>query len=615
MTVVEQQDPVSNLKSLPPASKPNRKLRMWLAFAIVVLQLGIMYGPGTFAQITTAPAGNENNGLVESSIVDNPQVVLNSKLLGPLVGTLLLLIWWVVFSGASWKSRLIGPVLITGIGWVTWQLMHSTMLFAFVMFIVPSATTACVLTLFFCRNVRYPRRCVIALGVLSLVCGIWTMIRMDGVDGDLNAEFNWRWARTAEQKFLSTQAKLPLVESNTVAKATLDIQPSDWPEFRGSRRDGIIRNTRIKTDWSGGLPELWRRRIGPGWSSFSVVGDTIFTQEQRGEFEVVAAYDSQTGAEIWVQKNKTRFKESISGVGPRATPTFADGCLFSTGANGAVHCLDPTSGDVIWCRDMIKDTAAPVPMWGFSSSPLVYEGVVVVFAGGSGAKSLIAYDALTGEIRWTAGKGYMSYSSVHLANLHGVPQILLMTEVGLASFKPDSGEQLWLHAWPLGGGSARIIQPAIFGNDILIGTGYGLGTRRISVEFNDGQWSPKEIWTSHALKPYFNDFVIEGNFVFGFDKNIFTCIDLETGKRMWKRGRYGHGQVLLVADQKLLIVLAEKGDLVLLEANSKRHTELHRFKAVQGKSWNHPVIANGKLFVRNGIEAVCFDLSPQSVEE
>ena len=204
-----------------------------------------------------------------------------------------------------------------------------------------------------------------------------------------------------------------------------------------------------------------------------------------------------------------------------------------------------------------------------------------------------------------------SYSSAHLASLHNVTQVLMMNELGLASFDPETGEELWLHEWPLGGGSARIVQPAVIGNDIVIGTGYGYGTRRISVSYEGGEWSTEELWTSSALKPYFNDFVIDGDYAYGFDGSIFTCVDLKTGKRLWKRGRYGSGQVVLVTDQKLLVVLSEQGELVLLAADPKEHTELHRFQAIEGKTWNHPVIANGRLFVRNGIEAACFDLCPR----
>jgi outer membrane protein assembly factor BamB len=575
---------------------------------IVAVQLVAMFGPPLVLYLRGEPAVDANGVVVEEFLFDNPQVVLISKALGPLAGTLLLLLWWVGFSRASWRSRIIGPAVVAGIGWVSLKLMHWTMGIGFVLYALPTATASGLLALFLFREIHFKRRGVIALAAVAIAFGTWTLVRMDGVDGYLSAQLSWRWSKTAEEKLLAGRKDGGSGESGSAGVGILD---PVWPEFRGPGRDGRITGTVIRTDWpEDGLPELWRIPVGPGWSSFAVAGDRLFTQEQRGDLEVVVAYDAASGREVWKHEDETRFKEFISGVGPRATPTFAEGRLYTTGANGTVNCLDPRTGDLFWTRNLGEDTGAAIPMWGFSSSPLVHDGRVMIFSGAGKDKSLIAYSARDGNIEWMAGNGYLSYSSAHLTRLHGVTQVLVMTEIGLASFDPETGEELWLHDWPLGGGSARIIQPAAIGNDVLIGTGYGYGTRRISVDFQNGAWSTTELWTSRALKPSHNDFVVDGNHAFGFDASIFTCVDLETGKRLWKRGRYGAGQVLLLADQKLLVVLSEKGELVLLAADPSEHTELHRFQAVEGKTWNHPVIADGRLYVRNGTEAASFDLSP-----
>ncbi len=594
------------------AKPPPRRLRLWPTVIIVALQLAVMFGPTLVLQLRGEPPITAGGVVVEKSLIDNPQVVLIGKALGPLAGSVLLLLWWVGFSRASWRSRIVGPLAVAAIGWTAMRLMHWTMDFGFVLYALPTATAAGILALFLFRERPFAQRGVVGLCAVASAFGAWTLVRMDGVDGYLNADLAWRWSKTAEQELVAQG------EGNATARfrstlAGLAMQSGDWPGFRGSRRDGRVTATEIRTDWpASGLPELWRTSIGPGWSSFAVAGQTLFTQEQRGDHEVVTAYDATTGTEVWQHRDETRFVEFISGAGPRATPTFADGRLYTTGANGTVNCLDPRTGAPIWTRDLAQDTGAPVPMWGFSSSPLVHAGRVFVFSGAGEGKSLIAYDARTGDVDWTAGDGVFSYSSAHLTTLRGVPQILMATELGIASFAPDTGEQLWLHEWSLGGGSARVVQPAVIGNDVIIGTGYGYGTRRISVSLREGEWSTEELWTSRALKPSHNDFVIDGDYAFGFDGNIFTCVDLRTGKRLWKRGRYGSGQVLLVTDQRLLVVLSEKGDLVLLAADPEKHTELYRFKALDGKTWNHPVIANGRLFVRNGAEAASFDLRPST---
>ncbi|MEM6692131.1 MAG: PQQ-binding-like beta-propeller repeat protein [Planctomycetota bacterium] len=587
---------------------PNRSLRLWPAFLIVLLQLGIMFGPHFAAQFAVESQSVAKQ-TVEATALDNPQTVLNSKLLGPAVGTLLLTLWWLVASRAPWIARFLAPVTIAVAAWLTWKSLHPTMLFAFFMFMIPSVTTVGIVALYLLRTDSFNRRALMAFGLVILTFIGWAQFRMTGVDGDLNSSFELRWVETEEEKFLQeTRSR----ETVTAGAARADLLPmeSDSPSYRGLRRDGVVRMESIQRDWpSTGLPEIWRQRIGPGWSSFCVVGDWLYTQEQRGDNEVVAAYDASSGQERWVRRDGVRFTESISGVGPRATPTFADGQLYTLGAMGSLQCLQADTGEVIWQRKLVDDTGASVPMWGFSSSPLVVDERVIVFAGGGSGKSIVAYDARNGEPVWQAGNGMLSYSSPQLEQLFDVPQVLMMTEDGLTSYDPSSGAVLWEHSWPLGGGAARIIQPKRIGDDFLIGTGYGLGTRRISVQRNQGSWSTTERWTSLAMKPYFNDFVIHDNHIYGFDKNIFSCVDLEEGRRVWKRGRYGHGQVLLVKEDGLLLVLSEKGEAVLLQADSSKLQELHRFQAVDGKTWNQPVIADGKLYVRNGVEAACFDIS------
>ena len=155
------------------------------------------------------------------------------------------------------------------------------------------------------------------------------------------------------------------------------------------------------------------------------------------------------------------------------------------------------------------------------------------------------------------------------------------------------------------------MQPALLDNtDVLIGTGMGFGTRRIHVGHDGDAWPIEELWTSRSIKPYYNDLVVASDCLYGFDGNIFMCVGLADGRVRWKYRGYGNGQVLLVADQNLLLVLTEEGEVVLVEAQPSAHHEIARFKALEGKTWNHPVIAHGKLLVRNAEEAACFELQP-----
>jgi hypothetical protein len=337
------------------------------------------------------------------------------------------------------------------------------------------------------------------------------------------------------------------------------------------------------------------------------VGDNVYTQEQRAEMEVVTCYDLMTGNEIWAHQDQTRFEEAIAGPGPRATPTFADGKLYAFGARGRLNCLNPATGEVIWTRDVLAESGAAVPMWGFSASPLVTGGLVTVITGGKG-KNVMAYAADTGQPAWAAGDGW-SFASTQLADVGGVPQLLCVTADGLDSIDPPTGKILWHHHFPMTGGSNRITQPVLLtDNDVLLGAAFGIGTRRIRVTHDANVWKTEQLWTSRSLKPYYNDMVLHKDFLYGFDGSAFVCIDPNAGNMRWRAHGYGNGQVLLIADQDLLLILGEQGEAALVYARPESHQELCRFQALNGKTWNHPVIAHGKLLVRNGEEAACYEV-------
>jgi outer membrane protein assembly factor BamB len=380
----------------------------------------------------------------------------------------------------------------------------------------------------------------------------------------------------------------------------------DWPGFRGPHRDGIVTGIRIKTDWAASPPvQLWRQPVGPGWSSFAVGDGRLYTQEQRGEFEVVACYDETTGKPVWTHRDAARFWESNAGAGPRGTPTLHDGRLYTFGATGIVNALDAGNGAVVWTRNAASDTGAKVPGWGFASSPLVVDDLVIVAASGR----LAAYALTTGAPRWVKKEGGVSYSSPHLLTIGGVAQVLLLGGADVTSVAPADGRVLWKHPWP----GFTSLQPALTADGAVLITagdmGGGMGTRRLTVAHGSGGWTAQEVWTSRGLKPYFNDFVVHKGHAFGFDGAILACIDLQDGNRKWKGGRYGHGQLLLLPDQDLLLVLSEEGELALVAAVPGQFTEIARFAALDGKTWNHPALAGDILLVRNDREMVAFRLS------
>jgi len=349
---------------------------------------------------------------------------------------------------------------------------------------------------------------------------------------------------------------------------------------------------------------MWRRAIGPGWSSFAVQGDLLYTQEQRGDDEIVSAYNLKTGAPVWRHSDAARFWESNAGAGPRGTPTLSAGRVYTLGGTGILNALDARNGKAVWSRNAAADAKKTIPDWGISSSPVVIDDVVIVGVAGQ----MVAYELATGKPKWFGPVHGGSYSSPHLMTLDGVAQILQPSGVGVTSVSPADGTLLWEHKWE----GTTILQPAQMPEgdvllSILSGAG-GAGTRRLAVTHSPSGWASEERWTSTGLKPYFNDFVVHNGYAFGFDGAILASIDLSDGTRKWKGGRYGHGQMVLLPEQNLLLVLSEEGELALVSATPDKFTELARFPAIEGKTWNHPVLVGDTLVVRNGEEMAAFRL-------
>ena len=547
-----------------------------------------------------------------------------------LAGSVTIVLWWLFFSRAPWIERLAAPVIMAAAAIAIHPLLHESIAGAgqrilfWVLSVQPMAL-GLVLWAAASRGLGTGTRRLTMVVAIFLACAFWAIVRTDGVSGEGWFAFKWRWMPTAEERLLAQAESLPAPAP--APAATPPVAPSyekaapppagaaptaaasapEWPGFRGPNRDAVIRGVRVQTDWAKSPPvELWQRRIGPGWSSLAVHGDLLFTQEQRGEEEMVSCYRVSTGAPVWHHKDAARFYESNGGAGPRATPTLHNGRVYAFGATGILNVLDAATGSVVWTRKVATDMEMEVPYWGFTSSPLVIEDLVIVAA----SSKLAAYDIASGKLRWSGPPRGGSFSSPHRATIDGVVQVLLLSGHGVTSVVPATGAVLWENEWKEG---TVVVQPALTPDgDVLINaasaTG-GAGLRRLHPTRAATGWTVEERWTSNGLKPYFNDFVIHKGHAYGFDGNIMSSINLADGKRNWKGGRYGAGQVVLLADQDLLLVVAEEGDLALVAASPDKFTEIARVPGIEGKTWNHPVLVGDTLLVRNGEEMAAFRLA------
>jgi len=421
--------------------------------------------------------------------------------------------------------------------------------------------------------------------------------RYKGLSGDFVPIFVWRWSNTDAASAIDGGGVTP-------------IAALDWHQFLGPDRNNQLHGIRLERDWAKHPPrEVWRRPVGASWSSFAIVGGRAITQEQHGPAEQVVCYDLASGRKLWSHTDSTRYESGMGGVGPRATPTIDGDQVFALGATGLLNCLDLTSGQLIWSRDIVSDNNAQIPMFGFSGSPLVLDSLVVVSAGGPDGRSLVAYHRQSGKFIWGGGDDQAGYSSPRLVTLAGREQILIFNEFSynVAAHDPQNGALLWHQPWDHGMVQCIVNPLPLPGDRVLASTGYGGGAELYQIKVApDGSLASEMLWQSKHLKAKFSNMIFHDGFVYGFDDGIMICLDPNNGKRRWKKGRYGHGQLILVDD--VLLIMSEKGDAVLVEANPEAQVELARMTVFDSKTWNPHALAAPYLLVRTDSEAICYEL-------
>jgi outer membrane protein assembly factor BamB len=491
--------------------------------------------------------------------------------------------------------------------------------------------------LFFSRAGLFTR-IASALGLVALVGTLNAFLEIRGLSGDLVPQIGWRTtvipreasppaahgsaapspeltATPTPSDGLSSGLSRTEEEEREIANGSRGLAApvpavaprGDYPQFLGPNRDATVPGVRLARSWpSPGPAALWRQPIGKGWSGFAVAGGLAVTLEEQDGRERVVAYGLETGKVRWSHEGGRGFSSPMGGDGPRATPAIDGGRVYAFGAHGTLTALDLASGRLLFERDVLAENGARRPAHGVASSPLVVDDVVVVLAGGPGGRSLVAYDARTGERRWSGGDDPAAYSSPRLATLGGVRQVVVLSLDHLSGHDARTGAVLWQDPWPEN--AEKVSQPVVLeGDRVFLSVGYGVGGRLVKVSRTEaGSWSAEVLWRSRNLKAKFTQVVSHGGFLYGLDEGVLVCLDPRDGERRWKEGRYGHGQVLLAGD--LLLVQAEDGDVALVDATPDRHAELGRFPAVSGRAWATPALAGDLLLVRSDAEAACYRL-------
>ncbi len=447
-------------------------------------------------------------------------------------------------------------------------------------------------------GMRWRFRLLVVAAAVGAGIVLVSVIRIDGYHGDILPQLGWVWEPRPGEVYDELELNVA---------AWLEDVPGalDSPEFLGPGRTNRVAPDALSATWFEVEPvERWRRKIGLGWSSFAVARGLAITQEQRGEEECVVAYALDDGAAIWTHGHEARFSEALGGDGPRATPTIAGERVLTFGATGILDCLDLRTGEPRWTRRTLAESEHLNLEWGMSSSPLVVGDLVIVTLGKGPGGSLAAYDLESGEPRWRTGEFEGSYSSPVLRSLHGEEQLVIVYATHLAGHRVETGELLW--STPIPEAAANVANPVVLPPDrVLVSIGYGKGARLFEVtRKEDGAWDASEAWRSMAMKAKFTNLVVQGEHVLGLDEGRLACIDPDTGRRVWKGSRWGHGQVLGVGSH--LLIQAESGEVAIVEASAEGERVLQRFDVLGSKTWNQPVLAGRYLLVRNDREAACY---------
>lgn len=473
-------------------------------------------------------------------------------------------LWWLLHSGYSWKRRL---------GWL-------------------------------------------AGTIAFLAASFFLLVRKVELVTDERRHFprlEFRWEPTTEARLLAYQQGQA---SRAMPALNAHIGPEDSATYRGPYADGTVRHLRIADDWHRNPPRvLWRHPCGGGYSGICAAGNVVITLEQRGEQETVVCYDQQSGLERWNHTYKAHFQHFV-GDGPRATPTLAENLVVSLGATGELLCLNVQDGSERWRLNILEDNAAANLQWGTAASPLVVGKLVIVQAGvdpkQSNGQAVVAYNLHDGKQVWARGGHVSSYSSPQLVTLHGQQTLLIFDAAGLAGLDPVNGTERWRHPWRTMM-DTNTMQPLVISERrIFLSSESDRGSAMIEVTAPPSpnqSWQVQTVWENRRFSSRYACPVATGSAIFGLSHGLLTCLDIETGERRWKDGRFGSGQLLLVGDR--LLITSDRGDLALVAADLHAYRELSRITALEGKTWNMPAISGRRLFMRNQAEMTCIELPTQ----
>jgi len=422
------------------------------------------------------------------------------------------------------------------------------------------------------------------------------------------------------------RSTLTLLGGSLLTAASLSAQtaPMEWGKFRGPNNDGTVPASKVVNWKNAKIKTLWKTETPTGFSSFAVAGAkafTIVTGETEGNTgEVLVALDVVTGKELWSKPlaviNKydgggnSGTPDNKDGDGPRSTPVVSGDKVYAIDANLGVFCFEAATGKPIWNHDVMKENAGVQIKWQNAASPVI-DGDILMMCGGGAGEALLGLNKDTGKIVWKGEDDKMTHATPVIADIQGVHQCIFFTQVGLVAVTPADGKVLWRAPFPFKVSTAA--SPVVYEDIVYCSAGYGVGAGAFKISKSGSGLSAEQIWRrenecfNHWSTPVVKDGYLYGMFSFKeYGAGPLACVDIKTGKDMWKEAGFGPGQVILSGDK--VIALSDKGEVVVVEANPKKYVELKREDVLDGKVWSYPVLAYDRIFARSTKEGVCLEI-------
>lgn len=388
---------------------------------------------------------------------------------------------------------------------------------------------------------------------------------------------------------------LPLLAALSL---TLPSLADDWPNYRGPNHDGISKETGWSAKWPSEPKQLWKAKVGTGFASFAVAGGKAYTVGNASDTDMLYCFDAVTGKEIWKQSNPAKLDPKYYEGGPSATPTVDDGRVYTFSKRGIAYCYDAATGSPVWTKDLATELKAAMPTWGFAGSVLIDGDLAVYNVGSAGA----ALDRKSGKVVWHSGTEAAGYSTAVPFDADGKRAVALAIKKDVVAVTVADGKELWSFPWETEY-DVNAADPILLGKKVFISSGYNHGGGVFDVSTKPA----KKLWENKNMRNHINNSVLWKGYLYGVDEKQLTCMSFDTGAVKWTEKSVGKGSLML-ADGKL-IVLSDKGELMVAEASPNAFKPSARAQVLGGKCWSTPVLANGKIYCRNAAgDVVCVDV-------